>query len=223
MTRQNNNLIIAADLTASYFNASRSATAAGHEQLGVNSALIHHRITAMALRHPDKTGLLCDEQSISYAQLELSSNRVAQQLIQRQTQPGDRIGVMLDRSIELVVVLLGILKVGAAYVPLDPKYPPERIGFMLEDADIPAVFTASAYADRVAVHQRIDIDVVQWDEIALDFTPLALADNNLAYVIYTSGSTGQPKGVLVEHQNFTRLLDNTQQWFHFTASASKVS
>jgi amino acid adenylation domain-containing protein len=215
MTRQNNNLIIAADLTASYFNAWRSATAAGHEQPGVNSALIHHRITAMALRHPDKTALLCDEQSISYAQLELSSNRVAQQLIQRQTQPSDRIGVMLDRSIELVVVLLGILKVGAAYVPLDPKYPPERIGFMLEDADISAVFTASAYADRVAVHQRIDIDVVQWDEMALDFTPLALADNNLAYVIYTSGSTGQPKGVLVEHQNFTRLLDNTQQWFHF--------
>ncbi len=115
--------------------------------------------------------------------------------------PESRVGLLLDRSVDLVVGILGVLKAGAAYVPLDPASPRERLAFVQEDADIRIVVGAEEI-------ERLE---------SLPDGDLALSGDasSLAYVIYTSGSTGRPKGTLITHANVTRLFDATDGWFGF--------
>ena len=129
------------------------------------------------------------------------------------------VGICVDRSVEMIVGLLGILKAGGAYVPLDPAYPPERLDFMLKDARVAVVVTTAALlrglpeldaqvvcldTERDAISQESEVNLVR------EGTP-----ENLAYVIYTSGSTGRPKGALITHQNVVRLFLATDEWFGF--------
>ena len=125
----------------------------------------------------------------------------------------------MDRSIEMVIGLLGILKAGGAYLPLDPSYPPERIAFMLEDSRSPFLVTHLGHAEQLASHSTKIIHLDADWEILAKQSMLNLPNNthpdNLAYVIYTSGSTGKPKATLVSHYNIVRLFQATQAIFRF--------
>ncbi|AOJ72545.1 MULTISPECIES: non-ribosomal peptide synthetase [Burkholderia] len=175
---------------------------------------------------PDAIALTFGTQHLSYATLNARANRIAHRLIALGVGPGAIAAVCVPRSAELIVALLAILKAGAAYLPLDPDYPPERLAFMLADARPAATLTTAALAARVGGGG----DVLYVDSPAEnDASPAAAHDpadgdrlrpllaSDPAYVIYTSGSTGKPKGVVVPHANVIRLLTSTDRWFGFGA------
>ncbi|MGE8146099.1 amino acid adenylation domain-containing protein [Pseudomonas frederiksbergensis] len=158
-----------------------------------------------AARTPEAIALVSAGESLSYATLNARANGVAHRLIKLGVKPDDTVGLCARRSADMVIGLLGILKAGAAYVPLDPQYPPERLAHMLADS-----------APRVLVRQQglemavpVDLATIEIgsDEITRNPQIAGLTVGNLAYVIYTSGSTGLPKGVMVEHRGLRNLLD----------------
>ena len=170
---------------------------------------VHDAISAQAARTPDQAALSCGGQSLSYRALDEQAAALAQRLAQRGVKPGDIIGLCLERSPALVVSLLAILKAGAAYLPLDPDYPPERLLFMIEDSRTPLVMTSAALATTLAIPAEkawlIDVanaaaPVNAAQGPVLPALPEA-SSHSPAYVIYTSGSTGRPKGVVVTHRN----------------------
>ncbi|MEH2130686.1 MAG: amino acid adenylation domain-containing protein [Nostoc sp.] len=161
---------------------------------------------------PDKIAVVFEDQSLSYQQLNQTANQLAHHLIQNyQIQPETLIGICVERSLEMIIGILGILKAGGAYLPIDPNYPQERIKFMLEDAGISVLLTPSFLLDQLFLANRENL----YQVICLDQQTFgsALTNNphpqstpdNLAYVIYTSGSTGRPKGVMIEHRGLTNL------------------
>ncbi|MGW8776039.1 amino acid adenylation domain-containing protein, partial [Streptomyces sp. NPDC055794] len=175
-----------------------------------------------AARHPGRTALTFEGTSLSYADLNARANRLARRLTARGIGPDALVALALPRSPELVVALLAVVKSGAAYVPLDPDYPADRLAHALSDSAPAALLTDRATADRLPGHEvpRIVLGEADGDPYpATDLTqgervrPLDPADT--AYVIYTSGSTGRPKGVAVPHRNVVRLFSATEHWFGF--------
>ncbi|HEY0601525.1 MAG TPA: amino acid adenylation domain-containing protein, partial [Herpetosiphonaceae bacterium] len=181
---------------------------------------------AQAGRTPDAIAVQFDDQRLSYAELNLRANRLAHYLRSIGVGAETRVGLCVERSLHLVVGVLGILKAGAAYVPLDPEYPAERLHFMLEDAQAPVIVTQQALtAMLVSDSDRHSAQVVcldrDWPQIAAwpEHNPdLTIAPGDLAYVIYTSGSTGLPKGVLVEQRQLSNTLRASQTAFAFTGA-----
>ncbi|MGC0015498.1 amino acid adenylation domain-containing protein, partial [Ralstonia pseudosolanacearum] len=144
---------------------------------------------------------------VSYAELNAQANRVAHALIGLGVGPDARVGLCAERSVELVVGLLGILKAGGGYVPLDPSYPQDRLAYMLEDSAPVAVLAQSNTREQLGA---LSVPVLDLDgpleEAEHDPQVTGLEPHHLAYVIYTSGSTGRPKGVVVEHRNTVNFL-----------------
>ncbi|WP_420018515.1 amino acid adenylation domain-containing protein [Xanthomonas bundabergensis] len=177
---------------------------------------IHALFEAQAARHPDAVALECAEQRLSYAELNRRANRVAHRLIAQGVKPDDRVAICMERSIDMVVGLLGILKAGGAYVPLDPAYPAERLAYLLADIAPVAVLVQSALRDSIPAQDSLQGRILALEEIesqaltrdAPDPEVAGLTSRHLAYVIYTSGSTGRPKGVMVEHRSVVRLVVN---------------
>ncbi|HEX2204847.1 MAG TPA: amino acid adenylation domain-containing protein [Longimicrobium sp.] len=174
------------------------------------TACVHHPFEARAAVAPDAPAVVDGAVTLTYGELEARANRLAHALLRRGAGPEVRVGVCLERSAELVVGLLGILKAGAAYVPLDPHYPRERIAATLDDARAPLLVSQTRFRPLLEGHrgETLWIDADR-DAIALerDTRPAGRADaENLAYLIYTSGSTGRPKGVQIEHRSATALL-----------------
>ncbi|MGW6982593.1 amino acid adenylation domain-containing protein, partial [Streptomyces sp. NPDC054932] len=173
---------------------------------------------AAAAAHPAATALVDGAQRLTYAELNARANRLAHTLIAQGVGPESVVALALPRSADLVVGVLGVLKAGGVYLPLDPNYPAERITFVVEDARPAAVVTGSAV--DVALPEGITRIVI--DESAdgpvTDPARPALRPDNGAYIIYTSGSTGRPKGVVIPHQNVVRLFTQTEQWFGFDES-----
>ncbi|MCB2407701.1 non-ribosomal peptide synthetase [Hymenobacter lucidus] len=168
--------------------------------------------------YPDRTALVVGEQQLSFRDLDMRSGQLARQLVQEHgVQPQDLVVLHFSRSEWMIVAILAVLKAGAAYVPVDPDYPAARINYILEDS-----------ASRLVLHDtepRADVREQWADRVFIDVTSLdysgaaycaAVQPHDLAYVIYTSGTTGLPKGVLIEHENVTRLLFNEQDLFDFT-------
>jgi non-ribosomal peptide synthetase component F len=117
------------------------------------------------------------------------------------------VGICVERSLEMIVGLLGILKAGGAYVPLDPTYPKERLAFMLADAGVPVLLTQEKLVERLPEHQAQIVCLETSKENLSEENPVRdVTPENLAYVIYTSGSTGKPKGVLIPHQGLLNLV-----------------
>src|SRR6185312_12546539 len=146
-----------------------------------------------------------DGDTLTYGELDARANRLARHLLAAGVRPGDLVAVKFERSAEMIVALLAVLKAGAAYLPLDPTYPAERLAFALEDSGASRLLTLETLeteADSIAAHSPERPDVPADPELP-------------AYVIYTSGSTGQPKGVVTPHGHVTRLLSATREWFHF--------
>ena len=168
---------------------------------------------AQARRTPDAPAVLFEGRALSYAELDACANRLAHHLLALGVRSESLVGVWMERSIDMVVALLAVLKAGAAYVPLDPAFPRDRLAFMIGDAALDVVLTHSALAAGLAADGpsavRMDADAAAI--AALPATPPAVdvAASHLAYAIYTSGSTGRPKGVEIEHAavvNFLRSM-----------------
>jgi amino acid adenylation domain-containing protein len=175
-------------------------------------ACVHVLFAAQAARTPHAIALVYEQEQLSYRELEERSNQLAHYLRRVGVGPDVVVGLCLQRSIDLVVGLLGILKAGGAYLPLDPHYPPERLAYMLSDAMVPVLLTQTHVAAGLPAHWA---RVVQLDgdreRIALQPRDAPASDvnsQNLAYVIYTSGSTGGPKGVMMPHA----ALSNHMRW-----------
>jgi amino acid adenylation domain-containing protein len=190
----------------------------GHRVPSVDSPdqLIHELFEAQVERTPDNVALIFGERQLTYAELNRKANGVAHALLARGVRPDTLVGLYTDRSVEMVVGLLGILKAGAGYVPADQSYPPERVEFMLEDSAPVLVVTDRYMAEQVSHFGRPYLVVDDNPPYSGDNPKVpGLTSRNLAYVIYTSGSTGKPKGVMVEHANVTRLFSETEVWFKF--------
>ncbi|HKP51511.1 MAG TPA: amino acid adenylation domain-containing protein [Chloroflexia bacterium] len=174
---------------------------------------IHPLFERQAQQTPDAVALIFGEKRLTYQELDQRANRLARHLRDMGIGRETLVGVCMERSIEMVVALLGVLKAGGAYVPLDPSYPEERLRFMMEDTQISVLLTQAVLAEKLPAHVarvvRLDTD---WSDIARQSSePLEseTTAENLAYVMYTSGSTGQPKGIGVPHRGVVRLVKNT--------------
>ncbi len=180
---------------------------------------VHQLFEAQAARMPDAVAVVFEDEALTYGELNRSANQLAHYLRRRGVGPDTAVGICMERSIEMVVGLLGILKAGGAYLPLDAGYPPERLLFMLEDAGVSVLLTQEGLRQSLPRHKTeyLCIDT-GWEEIARESTANALGGAttaNLAYVIYTSGSTGQPKGVSVSHGSVVSLFEATESVFDF--------
>ncbi|MBX8474274.1 amino acid adenylation domain-containing protein [Pseudomonas cichorii] len=169
---------------------------------------IHELFEQQVRNQPEELALIFEDQQLSYAELNAEANRLAHYLLATGIQPDDRVALAIERSPRLIVALLAILKAGAAYVPLDPAYPAERLAYMLSDSAPRALLCEHGALQRLgelpAGLQVIALDgeLQPWtslDDSNPNASALGLSASNLAYVIYTSGSTGKPKGVMLEH------------------------
>ncbi|MCO5183624.1 MAG: amino acid adenylation domain-containing protein [Anaerolineae bacterium] len=158
-------------------------------------ALIHHHAKAT----PHAVAVQTATDTMSYAALDSRANYIAHQLIGNGVKPGDFVGICLDRSADLLVALLGVLKSGAAYVPLDPTYPPERLALMQTDSGSRLVITNTALRHLIAAANTLIID----EQTSAAAPAITASIDDPAYMIYTSGSTGRPKGVTVSHRQLT--------------------
>lgn len=178
-----------------------------------NSRLLLDAFAQQQSSHPDSLAVSDSNRQLSYRQLDASSNRFAHYLIEHGLKAEDKVAVLLPRNVDLSVALLGILKAGAAYVPLDNAYPKARIEYILEHSQAALLVTGDAGADWPIPAVTVDLAV---DQCAIDSPPgINLSPEQLAYLIYTSGSTGQPKGVMVEHGNLAAFCLNLPQRFGF--------
>lgn len=181
---------------------------------------LHRMFEAQCERTPDALAVSFGDEQISYRDLNCRANRVAHALRARGVPRNGLVGLCLDRGIDLIIAMLGILKAGAGYLPIDISYPDDRVAFMLEDTAATIVVSDATNASRLLAHAS-KIFWIDRPDLLEPFSSQNLdADgvpHDLAYVIYTSGSTGRPKGVLITHHNVVRLFLATQRWFEFSS------
>ena len=180
-------------------------------------ATVTSLFAAQVARVPGQRAVSCADQTLTYAELDARAEQLAALLRARGAGPNVLIGLYLERSFDLVVALLGILKAGAAYLPIDVAYPVDRLTFMLADAQAPVLITDTAGASRLP---PLAAAVLCMDALPPAPPPAATpgqpaGPDDLAYVIYTSGTTGRPKGVEITHRNVVRLFSATDPWFAF--------
>jgi amino acid adenylation domain-containing protein len=180
---------------------------------------LHQRFEIEAAANPNATAIICDDRRMSYGELNARANQLARYLVRRGAQPDELIGVWLDRTEDLVVALLAVLKSGAAYLPLDAGYPRERLQYMMEDAKVRLLITQSRWLPHVPAHSAqiicLDKEVIADEprtnlgrEAGVRYNP-----HHLAYVMYTSGSTGRPKGVAIEHASAVAFVHWAREVF----------
>ncbi|MEC0180497.1 amino acid adenylation domain-containing protein [Paenibacillus peoriae] len=184
-----------------------------------------------AARTPGAVAVSYESSQLSYEELNARANRLAHLLIARGAGPDHIVALALPRSLDMVIALLAVLKSGAAYLPLDPDYPADRLAYMLEDAS-PALMITSVQVTISSIPVSSAVFPIVLDDPQISKELKSYPDRNPvdadrlkpllplhpAYIIYTSGSTGKPKGVVIPHQNVARLFDSTQDWFHFGPS-----
>jgi amino acid adenylation domain-containing protein len=177
---------------------------------------VHHLIEEQALRTPERLAACFGIDHLTYGELERRANRLANYLVRLGVGPEVLVGIAVERSLEMLVALLGILKAGGAYVPLDPAYPKERLSFMLADSTLQFLVTERQLLPGLPPHlgKTICLDV-EGEAIASESVAIpavTVKPHNLAYVLYTSGSTGKPKGVQVEHRSLVNFLLSMRHW-----------
>ena len=180
------------------------------------SRCLHELFQQQAQRTPQKTAVSFQEQALTYKELDERSNQLAYHLQHVGVGPETVVGLFVERSLDMVVALLGILKAGGAYLPLDPGFPADRLAFMVEDAQVDVILTQAALltvppADQVAHAICLDTDWPQIEQLSTASLPQTAVARNRAYIIYTSGSTGKPKGVQIEQRNVVNFMTAMQQ------------
>jgi amino acid adenylation domain-containing protein len=179
---------------------------------------VHELFAEQAAHTPDAVAVVYEDQQLTYRELNDRANQLAHYLQRQGVGPDTPVGIMVDRSIEMVVGLFGILKAGGAYVPLDPQYPVDRLAFMLDDSGVDLMLTQQSLLDALPQHNMqvvlLDSD---WEAITTHQTstqpPHEPLTEHLAYIIYTSGSTGKPKGVMIEHRSLTNYIQSAAERF----------
>ncbi|BBG30329.1 non-ribosomal peptide synthetase modules [Zymobacter palmae] len=194
------------------------ATRANHDR----ALCLHELFEQQAAERPEAVAVCCDGDTVSYGQLNAQANRLAHALVTQGVTPDSRVAIALERGTSLPLAILATLKAGGSYVPLDPHYPQQRLRYILDDSAPEVLITTR---DLLPLLGDLDdaLTVMLLDDEAWQRQPsenlapaaLGLTPRHLAYIIYTSGSTGQPKGVMVEHRNVTRLLASTDEAFAF--------
>ena len=180
---------------------------------------LHEWFAEQAARTPESIAAICEGELLTYEELDRRGNQLAHYLRALGVGPDTLVGLAVERSLDIVVGIVGILKAGGAYLPLDPAYPPERIAYMVSAARTPVVLTQSQLVDRLP-RGAARIVCFDRDAGAIDAQPMSAPDSgatpeNLAYVIYTSGSTGKPNGVMITHSNAVRLFTCTEGLYDF--------
>lgn len=185
-----------------------------------DQACLHDLVRAQALRSPDALAVVADDGRVSYSELEDRAGRLAGYLSHLGVGPEVCVGVCLNRSVDLLVALLGILKAGGAYLPIEPHLPRERMAQMLSDARPPVLITSSSLRERLPDYGGIAVLMDSHRKLWIAAEPLvrgAGSAHNLAYILYTSGSTGTPKGVMVEHRSIVNQLTWRAGWLRLQA------
>jgi aspartate racemase len=185
------------------------------------AACLHHLFEVQVERTPEAVSVVFENEQLTYCELNHRSNQLAHYLQKLGVKPDVLVGICLERSLEMVVGLLGVLKAGGAYVPLDPEYPKERLAFMIEDSGVSVLLTQQRLGACLPEHKsRVIYLDRDWESIAQENRDNSISQVNshsLAYVIYTSGSTGQPKGVMIPHRAICNHMFWMQDQFPLTA------
>lgn len=205
------------------------------------SYLLQHLLISSARTHSDRVAVQQQEHTITYRQLDEKSNQLAHTLLYAGIERGDRVGIYLDKSIEAVIAIFGILKAGATYVPLDPYAPIKRLAFIIKNCQIETLISTHQKIDALATNSLEDLQslnsviladegdratqwfgkIIQWSEVLQ--APCSpppdpyLIENDLAYILYTSGSTGTPKGVMINHRASLTFVNWAYDTFQVTA------
>ncbi|HBL31208.1 MAG TPA: non-ribosomal peptide synthase [Acidobacteria bacterium] len=182
---------------------------------------LHALVAAQAERAPDAIAASFEGECLTYRELVRRARRLSRYLRALGTGPDDLVGVLLERSLEMIVALLGVMEAGAAYVPLDPGLPAERLGVLVESAGLAVILTRERHSDLMPFRgeRAVPLDT-GWSEIeglSGEVPPARVEEQNLAYVLYTSGSTGTPKGVMISHQGIVNRLLWMQEAYGLTA------
>ena len=181
--------------------------------------LLPKLIAEQARLRPDAIALVHGGERVSFAELEACANRLAQLLVSHGVQPESRVGVSLERGNAMIVAMLGVLKAGGAFVPLDPDYPRERLSYMVEDSGLKWLLTSSDLTERLPLSSTVEplyLDKLDLSTFEAAAPAVQLHPLNLAYLIYTSGSTGQPKGVAVNHLGLCMHVQTIGQRYGMT-------
>ncbi|MCP5098040.1 MAG: amino acid adenylation domain-containing protein, partial [Chloroflexi bacterium] len=194
--------------------ASWNETAVSH----ANHLCIHQYISQQAAKTPDHIALDFADEQVTYQELEKRTNQLAHCLIKAGVQPDTMVALCVERSIEMIVGVLGVMKAGGAYVPIDAAYPAQRIHYIIEDSQAPLLLTQSHLLAQLPDHQAqvICLDTVDTAVYPTHDPETAVSPDNLAYIIYTSGSTGRPKGVLVPHRGLLNVIKADQLTYQLT-------
>ncbi|NEW09936.1 amino acid adenylation domain-containing protein, partial [Paenibacillus sp. SYP-B3998] len=180
---------------------------------------IHQLFEEQAERNAEALAVVYEDKQWTYRELNERANRLARTLQARGVQAEQLVGILAERSLDMVVGILAILKAGGAYVPIDPEYPEDRIRYMLEDSGAQVLLLQAHLQEKVAFEGAFVLldDEQSYHKTSSNLTPINQS-TDVAYVIYTSGTTGKPKGTLIEHKNVVRLLFNSKNLFDFEAS-----
>ncbi|NIO21779.1 MAG: amino acid adenylation domain-containing protein [Candidatus Aenigmarchaeota archaeon] len=205
----------------------------------MNTYLLHYLLTKSVDRHPEKDAVVFMEKSLTYADLDKRSNQLASALARLGTRKGDRIGIILNKSIESIIALFGILKAGASYVPIDSQIPASRAHYIMRNCEIKCILTSQEIANKVLTNLDADsplkkvlvsggapdeltqqaktLELISWEEIteseSEDCQHAGTTDTYPAYILYTSGSTGTPKGVVISHLNSMAFVNMATDFF----------
>lgn len=185
---------------------------------------LNHLFEQVCLRFGDSDAVVTDNAILSYRELDRRANQAARHLIEKGVKAGDRVALLFDKSVETYIAMLAVLKCNAAYVPLDPGFPVERVRFILTDANIRMIVSMSAFAERLCAFEvasvlldRAKCDIDLQASTPLEAGEVETTDDQLCYIIYTSGTTGNPKGVMIEHPsicNFVRVAAELYGYRH---------
>jgi amino acid adenylation domain-containing protein len=193
----------------------RQLVSAFKDRTAYPNLCIHEWIAQQAAATPDATAIVCEDEELSYSELQLRVNRLANRLRSIGIGPDVLVAVCLSRSVNMLVAVLGILSAGGAYVPLDPQFPSERLNFMLQDSGAVALVTEEPLLDALPIHglPAICLDRERFAGLTESEVPpvTGVSPQNLAYVIYTSGSSGTPKGVEISHRSVVNLLESMRR------------
>jgi amino acid adenylation domain-containing protein len=176
-------------------------------------------VEAQVERTPEAVAVVCGSESLAFAELNARANQLAHELRAHGAGPDRLVGICVERSLDMVVSLLAVVKAGAAYLPLDPLFPPERLSYMLQDSGASLVVTQDSLRASLPAFSGtvVSLDETSWKSNPRDNLAVAVQPDHLAYVIYTSGSTGRPKGVEVLRGALTNLLWSMRQWLELTS------